>query len=298
MVEIQVPATSANLGSGFDCAGIALSLYNRVSMEEWDGILVESADGAPVPVGEDNLVASTVKKLYKTVGKTFRGVHMIQQSDIPQARGLGSSSACIAAGLVGANELLGSPMTRQALSDLAVSMEGHPDNILPAFYGGFIVAAMDGNRTVFTRAEMKDDLLFAAFVPPFEMKTSFARKILPQTLSLTDAVFNMSRTALLTAAFVTGDYTHLKTAMQDKLHQQHRLPLITGAEELMALSESLGALASYLSGAGSTILSVIEKSNEEFFEKAAAALQENAYGYSLLKLRGDNKGVCITGKTE
>ena len=144
MITVSVPATSANIGAGFDSCGLALALYNRVQMEEWDGVCITSLDGTRVPAGPQNLVYRTAKGLYDECGAPLRGLRLAQENGVPMARGLGSSSACIAAGLVGANELLGRPFTRMQLLERAAALEGHPDNVAPAMLGGFVASALEG----------------------------------------------------------------------------------------------------------------------------------------------------------
>ena len=143
MIRIEVPATSANLGSGFDCLGLALTMYNQVWMEEADGVEIISRDGLSIPVDESNLIYWSAKKLYERCSRRLPGLHIEQQSDIPMARGLGSSSACIVAGLLGANRFLGSPLSMQELVNLACEIEGHPDNIAPAFLGGLATSVFN-----------------------------------------------------------------------------------------------------------------------------------------------------------
>ena len=142
MVKVKIPATSANIGSGFDSLGLAVTLYNYVFMDEYDGLQINSLDGIPIPSDETNLVYTTAKSLYELCGKPFHGLRIHQENNIPMARGLGSSSACIIGGLLGANELLGRPLSRNELVDLAAKMEGHPDNSTPALVGGLVTAVL------------------------------------------------------------------------------------------------------------------------------------------------------------
>lgn len=146
MIRIQVPATSANLGSGFDSLGIALTLYNQIWMEEDDRLDISCKDSVVVPTDESNLIYWAVKQLYQECGRKLPGLKLIQENNIPLARGLGSSSACIVAGILGANRLLGNPFSRSDLVNLAAKIEGHPDNTSPAIEGGLVVSAMEGER--------------------------------------------------------------------------------------------------------------------------------------------------------
>ena len=181
MIKITVPASSANLGAGFDALGIALTLYNRVWMEEADGepdrpvCLIESLDDAPVPTDQSNMIYRTAKGLYDRVGRPFRGLHIRHENNIPMTRGLGSSSACLVAGLLGANTLLGSPLSPDDLASLASAMEGHPDNTAPALLGGLVTAVMDGGGLHTVSVPVSERIRFAVFIPDFELSTEVAR---------------------------------------------------------------------------------------------------------------------------
>lgn len=294
MIKIRVPATSANLGSGFDCLGVALDLYNNMYMEEYDGIDISSLDDTPIPTNEHNLVYQTVKRLYEECGKPFPGLRLQQENKIPMARGLGSSSACIAGALVGANHLLHEPLSKQELLNLAATLEGHPDNSTPAILGGFTASVFDGKTVHWVQKPMDDTLSFVAFIPNFPLKTSVARAALPKTVDHKDAVYNLSRAALTAASLFSGKYENLAVSMSDKLHQPYRLPLIRGAREVFELSASLGALTTYLSGAGSTIMSVVEKDGEAFVGNARRKMGE--YGlkeWNPVLLKADNTGTTV-----
>ena len=240
MLQVTVPASSANLGAGFDALGIALTLYNHVWMEEEDGCRIESADGLPIPTDESNMIYHTAKVLYRRCGRPFRGLHIVQENNIPMTRGLGSSSACLAAGLLGANTLLGSPLSREDLSDLAAELEGHPDNTAPALLGGLVTAVMDGERVYTVSVPVSERIRFAVFIPEFELRTEAARAALPDKVSRADAVYNLSRTALMTASLFSGSLNNLRVAVQDRLHQPYRLPMIPGAEQVFYTAYNLG----------------------------------------------------------
>ena len=183
MIQIQVPATSANLGSGFDALGLALTLYNRVWMEEYDGILISSRDAVPIPTDASNLIFWAASRLYEECGRKMPGLRIIQENHIPMASGLGSSSACIVAGLLGANRLLGSPLGKSDLSHLAAKIEGHPDNTTPAISGGLVASAVEGERVYSISVPVSEKIRFAVFHPPFELKTEQARSVLPRQYS-------------------------------------------------------------------------------------------------------------------
>ena len=294
-VKILVPATSANVGAGFDALGLALSLHNTVTMEEWDKLDIMASDGSLVPTGTSNLIYRSAKAVYEQLGKPIKGLRIRQENPIPMARGLGSSSACIVAGIFGAKALLGNPLTKRQMLTLAASIEGHPDNVAPAMLGGFVSSVFDEGQVFTARKEINEELAFAAFIPNFKLLTEKARAALPKTVDRRDAVYNLSRAALATAAFCDGDYELLRVATKDALHQQYRLPLIPGGERVFEIAWDLGAYAVYISGAGPTIMAVVHRDNCEFFEKAEEALleQPETMAFSLRRMLADNTGAVV-----
>ena len=167
MVKVSVPATSANIGSGFDSCGLALSLYNTAAFEEFDGVDITSSDGTFVPSTPGNLIYRTAKEVYALCGRPFHGLRIVQTNPIPMARGLGSSSACIAAGILGANALLGGPLEEKDILTFATKLEGHPDNVAPALLGGFVVSAYDEGHVYSLKKTIAPGITFAAFIPDF-----------------------------------------------------------------------------------------------------------------------------------
>ncbi len=267
MIKIQIPATSANLGAGFDALGLAVSYYNYINMEESDGVEISSLDSTPVPTDESNLIFSTAKTLFEICGRDFHGLKIEQTNNIPMTRGLGSSSACIIGGLFGANTLMGNPLSFDDLVNLSAQIEGHPDNTAPALLGGIVTAVFDGKIVHWVKQEVHTKLKFVAIIPDFEMKTEKARQCLPSEVSHKDAVYNLSRAALFSASLLTGKYENLRTACHDKLHQPYRLELIPHSRDVFDAAYSLGAYAVYLSGAGPTLMAIVDESNEFFAGK-------------------------------
>ena len=295
MIRIQVPATSANLGSGFDALGIALSLHNQVWMEESDKVEISCKDNIVVPTDERNLIFSTARTLYEACGKSLKGLKIIQQNDIPMARGLGSSSACIVAGLMGANHLLGNPLTQEELVSLGTKIEGHPDNVAPALEGGLVASAMENGEVYSVSVPVSEKIRFAVFIPPFELKTEEARAVLPQQYSRSDAVYNISRSALMAASLFSGKLENLKVAVQDKIHQPYRKGLISNIDNVFAMGEEFGSLGTYISGAGPTIISfVTEESSERFISCAKARMCEKGMeGWQLKLLNTSAEGALV-----
>jgi homoserine kinase len=293
MIKLQIPATSANLGAGFDALGLALEFYNVVEMEESDTIEISSADATPIPTDENNLIYQSVKDVYQICGKKLDGLKMVQTNTIPMTRGLGSSSACIVAGLMGANTLLGNPLNTDDLVDLAAQIEGHPDNTAPALLGGIVTAVFDGRRVHWVKQEVYTKLRFVAMIPDFELKTEKARACLPSEVAHKDAVYNLSRAALFSASLLTGKFENLRTAVHDKLHQPYRMALIPHAREVFNIAYAHGAYAAYISGAGPTIMAIADEENSYFAGKMRFSLDNiGLTGWKVQDMKIDNKG-CI-----
>lgn len=260
MKHIIVPATSANMGSGFDSIGVAFQKYNHlwfVEIEEGLEILINKKHKLKIPTDKTNLIYKTMVDFYKLVDKPMPGVRLIQEDYIPHTRGLGSSAACIVAGLIAANDLSGCHFSKDELAQIAAKIEGHPDNSNPAILGGMVVGALSREEMRHVKIHIPENLSFAIMVPDFPVETEKSRGVLPYNVTRKDAIFNSSRAALLVASMMTGDIDNLKMAMDDRLHQPYRLPLVPGMNDIFSKADEFGAKASYLSGAGPTIASVI-----------------------------------------
>ena len=205
MIHIRIPATSANMGPGFDCIGVALELYNHLWVEEIPKglrIEVKRKQEIEIPMDESNLIYQTMKYFYDQKGLIMPGVHLIQEDYIPMVRGLGSSAACIVGGLIAANELAGRPCDKEELAQIAAKLEGHPDNSNPAIFGSMVVGAQDEEKMMHVRLDLPEDLVFAIMVPEFPVSTAKARGVLPEGYSRKEVVFNVSRGALLVASMM------------------------------------------------------------------------------------------------
>lgn len=297
MIHIRIPATSANMGPGFDSIGIAVELYNHIWVEEQATGLtidVKRDQAIPVPTDETNLIYKTMKYFYEQKGLKMPGVHIVQEDYIPMVRGLGSSAACIVGGLFAANALAGNICDKDELAQMAAQLEGHPDNSNPAIYGSMVVGAQDENKMNHVRLELPDDLIFATMVPDFPVSTADARGVLPDSYTRKDMVFNASRAALLVASMMTGKYENFDMAMEDCVHQPYRAQLIPGMHEIFKHAKEFGAVASYLSGAGSTLMAMVTKDRaEEFERKMSAYLGTLEHNWELNLLKADMQGVLV-----
>lgn len=260
MIKVKVPATTANMGPGFDSIGMALQMYNIVYAEEIpSGLEIIVQEGSQdIPKDEHNLIYQTISKFYENIGKPLPGIRLIQQDHIPHTRGLGSSAACIVAGLHIANAMSYSFFSKEELVQIAAQIEGHPDNTTPAILGGMTIGAMDDKDMKYVKIRVAENIHFAVMIPDFTLSTEHARSVLPKEISLQDAVFNSSRAALLAASMITGDVDNLPMAMQDRFHEPYRKHLIPNMEEIIEQARSHGAKGVFLSGAGPTLVAVIK----------------------------------------
>ncbi|MDR1195041.1 MAG: homoserine kinase [Endomicrobium sp.] len=275
-VKIKAPATTANLGSGFDIFGAALTIYNEFEAEYFPNaegknkakFVLKGEGRKTLPKGEKNLVWQSMKETFKILGcegkYDLKNVGITIKTGIPLSGGIGSSASAIVGGISLANALCANKLDKSGIAELAVKIEGHPDNVVPAVFGGLCICAKDesGHGTIVHLPVPK--LKIVLCVPSFELRTKRSRQILPKHFELKDVVFNASRTAILAAAFCSGDYTLLKKGMEDKIHQPYRGKMIPAMESVMQAALSAGAYGSYLSGSGPTIaaLSSSKKAGE------------------------------------
>lgn len=256
-VRVKVPATTANLGPGFDALGLALNLWNEADFtRREDGQVHVSVQGEGVdvlPTDAENLVAEAAVKLFDLTGTPFPGLDISCLNRVPLGSGMGSSSAAMLTGLLGANALIENPLNNEEILKLAIETEGHPDNVAPAMLGGLVASIVHEDRVFSMRlpAKANHGAIHAIVVlPDFNFPTQHARSILPTQVERKDAIFNISRAILVTEALRTGDLTLLGIAMKDSLHQPYRLPLIPGAVDALEAGKAAGAAAVALSGAG------------------------------------------------
>lgn len=273
-IVARVPATSANLGAGFDCLGLALELHNDVGLTPGGPFRVEIVgEGADtLPRDRANLVARTVFRYFETIGRPAPSFSLRLVNRIPMTGGLGSSSTAIVGGLLVANRLAGDALEPDDLLRLACEMEGHPDNVTPAMLGGLVLSVMESGRPIPIQIPLPEQLRAVLFLPRFSISTREARRRLPARVSLQDAVFNASRAALLVAAMSAGRLDLLRVATQDRLHQPYRQVLFPSMTELFDAALKAGALGVWLSGAGSALMALVDTDPRlviEAFERAA-----------------------------
>lgn len=259
-----VPASTANLGPGFDSLGMALPIYAGVGLRAADQTRIHLFGDqlAGIPTDKTNLVYEVAQAVFRRAGVDVPELEIVYDSDIPLARGLGSSAAAIVGALMAANELIGGALPEDELFQMATALERHPDNVGAALFGGFVAAAWDGERAEYVRFDPPAELDVMVAIPAFELHTKKARNVLPQQVALSDAVFNLSHSSLLTAALASGRLDVLRHAMRDRLHQPYRAPLIPGMAEVLQGAPKHGALGAVLSGAGPTLLMLADRRDD------------------------------------
>lgn len=291
-MHVRVPASSANLGPGFDALGLALALYNEVIAEEASGVTVtvEGEGSGRLAPGEKNVVARGVRLVYDTAGRPFTGIALTCVNRIPLARGLGSSAAAWVGGLVAGNALLGAPLDPPALLTLAARAEGHPDNVAAALLGGLTVSSMTPDGVTAVSLGVPGRLTWVVLIPEVTSATSEARAVLPATVPRQDAVFNVQRVALLLAALQSGRLDALEGALDDRLHQPYRLKLFPWMTNVIAAARAAGALGCVLSGAGPALLAVVNGGGEEVARAMEEALRAAGVGGRARSLAVDTTG--------
>ncbi|MGD9896599.1 MAG: homoserine kinase [Candidatus Methylacidiphilaceae bacterium] len=275
--RVRVPATTTNFGPGFDAFGAALRLYN------W--IVLDVKGGEPVGLLQP-MVQEAAEAFAKAAGAPNLPFECNISGDVPSARGLGSSAAIRVGVLVGLNEVSGRPLSREQLVVLGSELEGHPDNVAAAILGGFTICTSGGQ----TRVPLGKRLEFVAYVPEMEMETEWARSVLPQAVSLRDAVWNLQRAARIAAAVCLRRYEELRGLFEDRWHEPVRVKPITGWEAIRKSAYKAGAIGFYLSGAGSTLMALAAGHGAEVAEAMTYAASEAGLTGSCLRLRADNRG--------
>jgi homoserine kinase len=298
LIKVIVPATSANLGPGFDCLGLALGLYNEFLFSEGEQLAITVAGEAAelVPCDASNLVVQAAQELANRCGRTLPPLRIHQTNHVPAASGMGSSSTAVIAGLLGANALLETGLSYYDILEIATAMEGHPDNVAPALFGGLVLVPM-GSRPLHVEQIPIRPLSAVLTLPAFELLTSTARAALPSHVARAEAIFNLARTPLVIRALEQGDYVKLGVAMQDKIHQPYRIPLVPGMAEAFTAAHHAGASAVAISGAGPSIIAFAPQNHEAIGRAAVAAFAQAglASRYWILPLDTGGSLVSRTG---
>ncbi len=290
MVKVIVPASTANIGPGFDTLGLALNLYNEYIFEEIEkGLIIE---GCPeVYNNKDNLVYKSFSITAGKLGKEINGLKISMNTDIPVSRGLGSSSSCIVGGVFGANALYNGGLSKYELFEIAVMIEGHPDNIAPCVYGGLTASMVEKEKPYTVHYNINEKLKFCALIPNFETSTKEARKILPKKVAFSDAVFNISRISVLLKALEMGDMNLISMALKDKIHQIYRATLIHELDDVAEICIVDGSSAIFVSGSGPTLMNII--TDDKFPEIIKDGISKLKYEWEIKLLETDKNGVVV-----
>ena len=257
-ITVRSPATSANMGPGFDSLGIALDVWNSVTVHEenklGNSVLVRGKGEESLSSGKDNLVFQSFSRLFEEIGDVVPNVLLECDNQIELARGMGSSAASLASGLIAANEYAGSPLNINELVQIAAKMEGHPDNVAPALLGGMQIGIYEESEVITASVPIPEKLSAVLYVPNVPMPTEEARNLLKPLVSRTDAVYNIGRVALMVQSMVTGELDNLRYATQDMLHQPERQGIFFPLKNIIRAAMNSGALGAFLSGSGSSVL--------------------------------------------
>jgi homoserine kinase len=299
--SIQVPASTTNLGAGFDVLGLALQLYLRVDLQVTSSSKPEFellGEGAhDLPASEDNLLWKVTRRVFEGEKQPVPGVRLKIENQIPLARGLGSSAAAIVAGVSCFEAVTGLELSPDKFFQYAFEFENHPDNITAARFGGFTVSAVAENGKVsFFRAPIAPKLKILLTVPEFRLETQKARVAIPRSLDLRDAVFNLQRSSLTVAALLRSEFHFLRESLRDRLHQPFRAPLIPGFEEILSLNqeEISGLIGICLSGAGPSVLAFAEGNLDEIYSRIATIFERHGLRSRRFELEVDNQGRVIS----
>lgn len=281
MIKIDVPATTANVGPGFDCFGMSLGLYNHYEFFESE---IGTQD-------KDNLITRSAYYLYDKAGALPEHFDFKLDANIPMSRGLGSSAACIVGGLVGANELLNRPFTDDEILEFATELEGHPDNVAPALLGGCVFSNMEGNKVSTLRLEVHPSIQTYVAIPNFKLSTLEARKVLPEHLSYAEAVFNIGHIPYLMEGLRQGQIDLIKKGAQDKLHQSYRAELIHGYQQMSEIEKKVDGKM-LISGAGPTLLFLTDEQvpEGEVIDLWKSISEKTEHEWEILHLPMDQAG--------
>lgn len=308
-VSVKVPATSANLGPGFDCLGIALPIYNTVTIDEtvlpgtgveinilsqdenFDDLIIDH-----IPRDENSIVYKAVELLYNSIGQTPSELKINIQTTIPVTRGLGSSAAVIVGALIAANHLLGEPADESALLSIATEIEGHPDNVTPAIVGGLVLSSQEDDGSIlYRKIQWPEEWALTVCIPDVELATEISRSVLPENVPMQDAVYNTKRMGMLMHAVNTVDAELMKAALNDRLHQPYRAKLVPWMDEInKSIRHDDDIFGCVLSGAGSAVLVISKQSAADRARAKISEVMENLSVKAEIKtLKVENNGATI-----
>jgi len=294
MLRYTIPATTANLGPGFDTLGLAINIYSefQVTSAEKDVFYIHDWQDNLLSIDKsDNLLNKSLLEFADYYQLTLPSIEIREKLKVPLARGMGSSAAAILGGLTAGAIATGILPAKDDFVEMAVKLKGHPDNVLPALFGGLIINYSDQERIFYEKIEIDPELNFILVIPDFELKTSELREILPKNVDYSTVLFNMSRVALLVKSFLTKDWQLLENAMQDKLHQPFRSAKIPGFNKIIATAYAAGARGAALSGAGPTILAITDKNPEKIAGAMCATCLDYGIKAEYLIAKADNQGL-------
>ena len=293
-IKVMVPATTANLGAGFDCLGMALDMWNGFEFElgTW-GFSVIGEGASTLQQDGGQLVYDAWAKAFAHRGEAPPPVRLHIESLVPLGRGLGSSATAVVAGLYAANLLGGLGIGEAELLTLAASIEGHPDNVAPALFGGLVVSSGQGNGVDYVVLPAPEELRVVLAIPDFELSTAKARRVLPETVSHGDAVFNTGRAALFVAAWMMRKWDKIRRAMEDRLHQPYRAPLVPGLEAVMDAAKQAGALGAALSGAGPTVVALAKDQTDDIGDAMEEAFAVHGIQCKIMLTCVAEQGTCV-----
>lgn len=293
-LTVNVPATTANLGPGFDCLGLALEWWNTITVEAAKALEVRLRGlDEGLPADASNVTLRAMRAVFEQARMPFPSLRVTMTNRIPIGRGLGSSAAAIVGGVVAANAWLGNALSPDELLALATGVEGHPDNVSAALLGGLTIVVADGTRWIAANIPPPPDWRAVVFVPAQALSTKFARQILPKKITRADAVFNIGRAALIVHAFAARDARLLALAMQDRLHQPYRAQVVPGMNELLQAALDAGALGAALSGAGPSIIALVARNATRVARAMARCAQENQIAGTTRLVRLQAKGAQV-----
>ncbi|MCD8283355.1 MAG: homoserine kinase [Opitutae bacterium] len=292
--KISVPATSANIGPGFDVMGVAFDMFNRFTFETGGEGLTITGCEAEFSAPENNLVYTTLEKTMKSYGRHIPPLSIHFDADLPLCSGLGSSSTCIVAGIMAANKIAGLNFDKEEILRIASLIEGHPDNVAPAIFGGLVAAIIENDFVYWHNYPISNALSFYALMPDVRVSTEKARAILPKSYNLSDCIYNLSRVPILLEGMEKADVQLIRAGCKDRIHQSYRLKLIPEGDKVFNfIKESDNAVTAYVSGAGPTIIAVVVDDDDEFGNEIADFCDTLSLHWRIRKMHVNHLGATI-----